>query len=167
MRVTSCLTTSLFQRRVNGAPLWRLPALEPYRNFILTSFRHDFNFGFLKIKCLLFTALNLERRNQPEASPLPECRDVAPIAVCLKDEFPLPSKPFSFLTARKTTWWMLKRQLVDTTATREGNSEERYENLLCRPWACSLKKSPLDRNNRWIDTCHAYLKIQHCCKTVL
>lgn len=78
MQVTSCPTTSLFQHHVNGVPLWELPALEPYRNIILTSFWCDFNFGFLEINCFLFTSLDLERRNYPEAGPLPQCRDVAP-----------------------------------------------------------------------------------------
>lgn len=60
-----------------------------------------------------------------------------------------------------------EKAAIDTTGTWEGYSEEHYENILCRPSVWSLKKNPLDRNNRCIDSCHAYLKIQHYCKIVL
>ena len=57
-----------------------------------------------------------------------------------------------------------EKAAVDTTDPWEGYSEEYYENVSCRPSVWPLKKNPLDRNNRRIDSCHAYLKIQHCCK---
>lgn len=166
MQVTSCPTTSLFQHHMNGVPLWELPVLEPYRNIILTSFWHDFNFEFLKINCLLLPHLTwkgiivLKQVHSHSAETWPHH---SVFKGWISPSFKTIFIPYSDKKQLDECW----KAAVDTTGTWEGHSEEHYENVLCRPSVWALKKNPLDRNNRWIDSCLTYLKIQHCCKIIL